>query len=127
MIRSCLLSRNELVTLIKKAPKTHDKHYYFPRFIELVMIPGNIRDTDFYYDRSLFTNKICFSESDLRAFLSFKCIKYDVELNRFVDNKLKEVLKDYLTLDINTTIPNKAYSLNELIDTTIYYIKYKYS
>lgn len=127
MIRSCLLSRQELVTLIKKSPKTHDNHYFFPRFKELVLIPGEMRDNDYFYDRSVFCEKICFSESDIKAFLSTKSMKYDIELNRFINNKLTETLKGYENLHVKDKIPNKNYTLGELIDTSIYFIKYKYT
>lgn len=127
MIRSCLLSRQELVTLIKKSQKTHDNYYYFPRFKELALIQGGVRDTDYFYDRRIFCDKTCFSEPDIKAFLSTKSMKYDTELSRFIDNKLIDALNGYEYLQVNDKIPNRSYTLGELIDTSIYFIKYKYT
>lgn len=127
MIRSSLLSRQELVNLIKAAPRTHDKYYFFPRFKDLLLLQGTIRDVDFIYDRKVFENKICFSDQDIRAFLATRSVKYDTELSRFIDSKIEDALKDLLKLSLDDIVPEKTYSLGELIDTTIYFIKYKYS
>jgi hypothetical protein len=127
MIRSCLLSRQELANLIKSSPRTHDKYYFFPRFRDLLLLQGPLKDIDFIYDRKIFENKICFSDYDIRAFLSTKDTKYDIDLSRFIDTKIQETLKDFLKLNLDDIIPGKTYTLNELIDTTIYFIKYKYS
>lgn len=127
MIRSSLLSRQELVNLIKAAPRTHDKYYFFPRFKDLLLLQGTIRDVDYIYDRKVFENKICFSDQDIRAFLATRSVKYDTELSRFIDSKIEDALKDLLKLSLEDIVPEKTYSLGELIDTTIYFIKYKYS
>lgn len=127
MIRSCLLSRQELVNLIKASPRTHDKYYFFPRFKELLELKGDIKDIDYLYDRKIFENKICFSDQDIRAFLAVRSVKYDMDLSRFIDSKIEEALKGLLKLNLDDIVPTKTYSLGELIDTTIYFIKYKYS
>lgn len=127
MIRSCLLSRQELVNLIKASPRTHDKYYFFPRFRELLELKGDIKDIDYIYDRKIFENKICFSDQDIRAFLAVRSVKYDMDLSRFIDSKIEEALKGLLKLNLDDIVPTKTYSLGELIDTTIYFIKYKYS
>lgn len=127
MIRSCLLSRQELVNLIKASPRTHDKYYFFPRFKELLGLKGDVKDIDYIYDRKIFENKICFSDQDIRAFLAIRSVKYDMDLSRFIDSKVEEALKDLLKLNLDDIVPGKTYSLGELIDTTIYFIKYKYS
>lgn len=127
MIKSCLFSRAELVDMIQKAPKTHDGYYFFPRFLVLVMEPGKIRDSGFFYDRSIFADKMCFNDQDIKIFLAKKKMKIDLELNRFIDIRLKDVLKGIEFLNLKDTIPQQTYSLEELIDTTIYLVKYKYS
>ena len=127
MIRSCLMSRKELINMIKAAPKTKDGHFFFPRFKALVTLPGNIKDNGFYYDRYLFCTKTCFDEFDLKLFTAKKKMNYDIDLKRFIDNKINEAIEGYEYLDLKDIIPGKQYTLEELIDTCIYLIKYKYS
>lgn len=126
MIRSNMFSRDELVLLIRKSPKTKDGYYFFPRFRELVLMAGKIRDTGYFYDRSIFKDKICFHETDIISFLSKKSIKMDIELGRFVDNKILDVLKGLDNLNLSCKIDSKGTTIEELIDTTIYITKYKY-
>lgn len=126
MIRTNMFARDELVDLIKKAPKTKDGYYFFPRFKKLVLMPGKIRDSGYYYDRSIFENKICFHEEDLKSFLAKKSTKMDMDLERFIDNKLKDVLEGLDNLNLCCKINSKGTTLEELIDTTIYITKYKY-
>ena len=127
MIRSNQLSRIELVDLIRKSPKTHDGYYFFPRFPTLLMSKGNIKDNGYHYDRSIFKDKMAFTEEEIRVFLAKRSIKFDFMLMRLVDSKLKEAIKGYEFLCLKDIVLNKEYSLEELIDTTIYLIKYKYS
>lgn len=127
MLRSCLMTRKELVEIIKKAPITKDKYYYFPRFRALVLLPGNIKDDGYYYDRSLFRDKMCFDETDLKMFTARKRAIVDADLRRFIDNKLKEVLKGIEFLQLKDQVPGTDYTLEELIDNTIYLVKHKYS
>lgn len=127
MIRSCLMSRKELIELIRKAPKTKDGYYYFPRFRALVMHTGDIKDDGYYYDRLLFKDKMCFDETDLKMFTARKKSCLDADLRRFIDNKLTEVLKGIEFLYLKDKVPGTDYTLEELIDNTIYLVKHKYS
>lgn len=127
MIRSNLFSRKELVELIKKSPQTKDGYYFFPRFKNLVMQQGKEKDTGFFYDRCLFKDKMCFHEDDLKVFLSKKKVKYDMQLEHFIDSKLQEALKGIEFLSLKDKLLDKDYTLEELIDTTIYITKYKYA
>jgi hypothetical protein len=127
MIRSNLFSRKELIDLIKKSPRTHDGYYYFPRFTNLVMQQGKEQDNGYFYDRCLFSRKMCFGDDDLKAFMSRKKIKYDIQLSSFIDSKLEDTLKGIEFLHIKDKLIDKDYTLEELIDTTIYITKYKYS
>lgn len=127
MIRRCLLSRSELVELIKRSPRTRDGYYYFPRFQSLLELPGTICDNVYYYDRSVFRNKICFDYIDLNAFLSTKKVHLDFELRRFIDSKLKDTLQGLESLSLYDIVKGHNFTLEELIDTTIYLTKYKLS
>lgn len=125
MIRSCLLSRKELVDLIKKSPKTRDGYYFFPRFKILVQTEGKIRDSGYYYDRYFFKDKICFDETDIKLFLSKKKIKVDFELRKLVDDKVNQILEGIEYLELHDKIPGNDYTLEELIDSCIYITYYK--
>lgn len=122
-----MLSRKELVDLIKKAPKTHDGYFFFPRFKALVQSPGKVKDSGYFYDRGLFYDKSCFSDADIKMFLSKKEMIMDVEFKRFLDGKINDVLDGIEFLELKDKVPGKDFTLEELIDTTIYLIKYKYS
>lgn len=121
-----MFSREELVDMIKKSPRTKDGYFFFPRFRVLAFTPGKIKDTGYYYDRSIFSDKICFHEEDFRTFLAKRSIKMDFQLERFIDNKLKDALRGLEYLDLKDKVGSKGYTLEELIDTTIYLTKYKY-
>lgn len=126
MIRSNLFSRKELVELIRKSPKTHDGYFFFPRFKNLVLSQGKIKDTGYFYDRCLFEEKMVFTEEEIRLFLAKRKIKFDTQLMHYIDLKLKDTLFGMEFLELKDKIAGKDYTLEELIDTTIYLIKYKY-
>lgn len=127
MIRTCLFSRKELVDMIKKSPKTNDGYHFIPRFKLIVLQIGSIKDTGYYYDRSFFKNFCCFNDDDISMFISKKKKDMDIELLNVIQTKLNEVIKGYEFLNIKDYIPKEQYTLEELIDTTIYITKYKYS
>lgn len=127
MIRGVMLSREELVALIRMAPKTKDGYFFYPKFPYLLLITGNVMDKGYGFDRREFSEKICFSEEDIKAFLSKNKGKYDIILSRFIDTKIQDVLKNCLVLDLKDKIPNQAFTLSELIDTTIHLVKCKYA
>lgn len=126
MISFNMFSRQELVEMIKKSPQTKDGYFYFPRFPQILFLKGKIKDTGYFYDRSVFSNKICFNEKDIKSFLSKRSTKMDFILEHLIDNKLKEILKGLETLHLNSYIDSKGFTLEELIDTTIYITKYRY-
>ena len=125
MMRKCLFTRKEICELIKKSPQTNDGYYFFPRFKIIVMQEGKISDNGYYYDRNYFKNYICFNDEDISFFLAKKKYKKDIELFMTIQNKLNEVIKGFEYLCLKDIIPNEQYTLEELIDTTIYIIKYK--
>lgn len=127
MIRSNLLKRKELVDMILKAPKTPDGFYFFPRFKILVLLPGPYGDNEFFYSREIFKKKMCFSITDIKLFLARKEMATDLNLLNFIDQKIEDTLKGYEFLSINDKIPKTEFTLGELIDTCIYFVKEKYS
>ena len=127
MIRACQYSRKELSDLILKSPQTEDGHYFCPRFKALVLAPGEIKDSDFYYDRDIFKRKMVFSISDVKLFLSPIEMDFDLNLMSITDTKMEDVLKGIEFLDIKDTVPNTTYTLEELIDTCVFLMKEKYA
>lgn len=127
MIRACQYSRKELADIVLKAPQTEDGYYYCPRFKALVLAPGEIKDSNYYYDRDLFKRKMVFSINDIKLFLSPKEMDYDLNLLSIMDTKLEEIIKGIEYLDIKDIVPQTTYTLEELIDTGVFFIKEKYA
>ena len=75
MIRSCLLTRQEILEMANRQPRTKDGYIYFPRFGSLVKAEGKIRDQGFYYDRSYFQNKIVLDSTDILLWMSKRKMK----------------------------------------------------
>ena len=71
MIRHSLMTRQELVEIVKKSPRTTDGYYFCPRFKHLVMLDGPNKDGEYFYDRYLFKRKICFTDDDIKVFLTY--------------------------------------------------------
>lgn len=127
MIRSCLLTRKEILEMLKSAPRTPDGYYFFPRFKVLIQLPGKETDSGYFYDRCLFKDKMVLDETDLLLFTAPTKLDFDYELKRIIDDKLLEVLKGYENLNLNDTIPGTTYTLAELIDTAVFIVRFKYS
>jgi hypothetical protein len=125
MITSSLFSRKDLKVLIKNSPKTKDGYYYFPRFKSLLVTKGKIRDHGFIYDRSYFNKKMVFTDEDINAFMS-KRKTYDIDYMRYRDNKLADVLSGLEFLELNDYVFDYKYTIEELIDNTLFICKYKY-
>lgn len=122
-------SRNEIVELIKKSPKTCDGYYFFPNFFYYNFKQGNINnenDSKYYYKRDKFKDKICFNVYDINCYLSTSKINYDIIKMQFVDNQIKNIIKDFENLGLKDKIPNEDYTLNDLIDTSIFFYNKKF-
>ena len=126
MIRSCLMTRKELKDMIMKCKQTDDGIYFCPRFKSLVMLEGPYQDGDYFYDRYLFKDKMCFSITEIKAFLATKPMDLDTDLITIKDQKLLDALKGLETLDIRSKVPNTDYTLAELIDTCVFIVNTKY-
>ena len=122
-------SRNKIVKVIKKSPKTNDGYYFVRDFPNLNAEQGKVdngRDTSYFYHRNLFKDKFVFSDADIEAYLAKKNKNFDFEKMQKLDEKLVNVIGDYLQYDLNDDIKDKLYNLNELIDTTIFIFNSKY-
>jgi hypothetical protein len=122
-----MFSRKELKDMITKSPQTKDGYFFFPRFRVLIELPGKISDSGYFYDRMLFKDKAVFDEYDLKLFMSKKKMNVDLEFNKLLNDKINDVIDGLEFLDLKDKVPNKDFSLEELIDTSIYITKYKYT
>lgn len=127
MIRSCMLSRKELIDLVLKSPQTEDGIYFCPRFRSLVLMDGPIGDGDYYYDRFIFKDKICFTDDDIKVFLAHQDMNIDIDFIKIVDDKMLNALNGIDTLYLDDKVPNTDYTLSELIDTCMFICEEKYA
>ena len=126
MIRASLMTRKELVELIKKSPQTTDGYYFCPRFKALVMLEGPNQDGQYQYDRYLFRRKMCFTNDDIKVFLSERELPIDEDLITITDAKMEDALNGLEMLKLSDKVPNGDYNLDELIDTAMFIIREKY-
>ncbi len=122
-------SRNKLIELIKKSPKTCDGYYCCFKFPEYNLKKGDINgeyDKNYYYKRELFKNKICFNEYEINCYLAKNKIGLDENKMQFIDDNLKNIIQDFNNIKLEDIIPNESYNLGELIDTSIFFFNSKY-
>lgn len=122
-------TRNQIVNIIKKSPKTKDGYYYVYKFPVLNSMRGKIdgeRDTKYYYTREYFKNKICFNEDDINCYLTISKMDYDINKMKTIDDKLKDIIGELNGMKLDNKIEDKDYTLDELIDTSIYLLNNKY-
>lgn len=130
-------SRNDLVKIIKKSFKTKDNYFICKSFPKLSKEIGFIKDFNIYtFSRELFYNKICFSNEDISIFLDTSennenKVKYILEMKR-KDEYLSNIIKDFITEDqeeinFRSKIENSDFSLEELIDSSLFIYNYKFT
>ena len=122
-------TRKQIVEMILNSPKTTDGFYYMYNFPVLNLMRGKIdgeRDSKFFFDRDYFKNKLCFNKYDIDCYLQTTNSNYDIKRMQMIDNKLKDIINDFLELDLNDRIDKCDYTLDELIDTSIYLLNNKY-
>ena len=128
MIGYYKFDRNNIANKIKNSPKTKDGYYIVKEFDDINFKKGDILDKEYIYQRDEFKNKFIFSESDIDLYLSKNRKKNQDEINLMnaLDRKLYEVVHEFIEQDLHNTVPGYPFTLNELIDTTIYIYNYKY-
>lgn len=122
-------SRKQLVEMILKSPKTTDGFYYMHNFPALNLMRGKIdgeRDSKFFFNREYFKNKLCFNQYDINCYLQTTNSNYDIKRMQMIDDKVKDIINEFLELNLNDKIDKCDYTLNELIDTSIYLLSNKY-
>ena len=88
---------------------------------------GDKLDKKYKYSRDYFENKICFSQSDIELYLETNTKSGDIDRMRQRDNYIYNIIKDDVELyDLDDYIDGGNFTLNELIDTAIYFYNCKY-
>ena len=71
-------AREDIVKLIRNSPVTKDGYYYCKEFKDINLKTGDILDKKYIYSRDMFTNKICFTNADVEAYLETDFNSYDI-------------------------------------------------
>ena len=127
MIGSYKKTREEIAKIIKKSPITDDGYYVCKEFRNLNIKIGEHVDRNYIFEREYFKNKICFTENDIDAYLTKQDNKFNINEMQNLDEFLYDILKkDIDIFEIDDMIENGAFTLMELIDTSIfiYYNKF---
>ena len=122
-------TREKIVEIIRKSPKTNDGFYYVKQFPELNNTIGKIdgeKNSAYYYPREIFNKKLLFNEFEIESYLSKKNNNLDTERMEFMDKQIYNIIVDFIDYDLDQKLPGCLFNLNELIDTSIYFINMKY-
>jgi hypothetical protein len=129
MIGSFKKTRKDIVKLIMKCPMTPDNFYVCKDFRKWNSELGDTTERNYKYSRSYFENKICFNTSDIELYLeTFRVDNYDIDNMKKRDNYLYNIIKEEIEIvdDIYENLPGCAFSLAELIDTSIFMYNSKF-
>jgi len=119
-------SREDIVKIIKNSPVTHDGYFYCEKFKDINMALGDVLEKKYVYNREYFENKICFSLSDIDAYLETELDAYDVYTMKQKDNYLYDIIKDDIGITkLNDVIDKYGNTYEDVIDTCIYFLNNK--
>ena len=119
-------TREDIVSIIKKSPKTKHGYYICKKFIDLNKKIGEHKDAGYIYNREKYANKICFNETEIESYLEKKKTDFDIDWMKERDDFIHRVIFKDLDLDINEKMPNEEFTLGELIDCTIFFFNSKH-
>lgn len=121
------MTREEIVKRLQKSKITTDGYYVCKEFRNMNKALGDKLDKKYKYSRDYFENKICFSQSDIELYLETNTKSGDIDRMRQRDNYIYNIIKDDVELyDLDDYIDGGNFTLNELIDTAIYFYNCKY-
>ena len=121
------MTREEIVKRLQKSKITTDGYYVCKEFRNMNKALGDKLDKKYKYSRDYFENKICFSQSDIELYLETNTKSGDIDRMRQRDNYIYNIIKDDVELyDLNDYIDGGNFTLDELIDTAIYFYNCKY-
>ena len=88
---------------------------------------GDKLDKKYKYSRDYFENKICFNQSDIEIYLETNTYFNDIDRMKQRDDYIYNIIRDDVELyDLNDYIDGGHFTLDELIDTAIYFYNCKY-
>ena len=121
------MTREEIVKRLQKSKITTDGYYVCKEFRNMNKALGDKLDKKYKYSRDYFENKICFNQSDIELYLETNTSSGDIERMRQRDDYIYNIIKDDVELyDLNDYIDGGNFTLDELIDTAIYFYNCKY-
>ena len=121
------MTREEIIKRLQKSKITTDGYYVCKEFRNMNKALGDKLDKKYRYSRDYFENKICFSQSDIELYLETNTKSGDIDRMRQRDNYIYNIIKDDVELyDLDDYIDGGNFTLNELIDTAIYFYNCKY-
>ena len=121
------MTREEIIKRLQKSKITTDGYYVCKEFRNMNKALGDKLDKKYKYSRDYFENKICFSQSDIELYLETNTKSGDIDRMRQRDNYIYNIIKDDVDLyDLDDYIDGGNFTLNELIDTAIYFYNCKY-
>ena len=121
------MTREEIIKRLQKSKITTDGYYVCKEFRNMNKTLGDKLDKKYKYSRDYFENKICFSQSDIELYLETNTKSGDIDRMRQRDNYIYNIIKDDVELyDLDDYIDGGNFTLNELIDTAIYFYNCKY-
>lgn len=119
-------SREDIVKIIKKCPKTEDGYYFCKRFPKLNDAPGEKDDKGYTFDRCYFRNKFCFNNAELEIYTEKEPSYFNIDKMKTKDDFLYHIIKPEINRKLNKKVKDSHYTLGELIDSAIFYFDYKW-
>ena len=121
------MTREEIVKRLQKSKVTTDGYYVCKEFRNMNKALGDKLDKKYKYSRDYFENKICFNQSDIEIYLETNTNFYDIDRMKQRDDYIYNIIRDDVELyDLNDYIDGCNFTLDELIDTAIYFYNCKY-
>lgn len=121
------MTREEIVKRLQKSKVTTDGYYVCKEFRNMNKALGDKLDKKYKYSRDYFENKICFNQSDIEIYLETNINFYDIDRMKQRDDYIYNIIRDDVELyDLNDYIDGGHFTLDELIDTAIYFYNCKY-
>ena len=119
-------SREDIVKIIKNSPVTKDGYLYCEKFRDINMALGDILEKKYIYDRSFFENKVCFSTSDIEAYLETELDSYDVYEMKMKDEYLYGIIENDIGITkLSDVVDKYGNTYEDVIDTCIYFLNNK--
>lgn len=120
MIKGYRFSRKEIVDMIKKCEKTKKGIYWTPNISPYLSAEGLTEDKRYYYKREAFSNKVYFTEEDIKYFLATKELdNYIFNLMRKIDQNFIENNYDTFNLRLKNKVVPYDFTVAELLNSFI--------